>query len=55
MSDKIKYINIIKKDNLDEERTKKFVSFSQTNPIFKTFFEFKKQNKNKFTLKDLFR
>ena len=55
MNDKIKYINSIKQDNFTENRTKKFVSSSQTNPILKAFFEFKKENKNKFTLKDLFR
>lgn len=55
MSDKIKFINIIKQDSLDKNKTKKFVSSSQTNPILKAFFEFKKENKNKFTLKDLFR
>ena len=55
MSDKIKFINIIKQDSLDKNKTKKFVSSSHTNPILKAFFEFKNENKNKFTLKDLFR
>lgn len=55
MNDKIKFLNNIKQDNLNENKTKKFVSYSQTNPILKAFLEFKKENKNKFTLKDLFR
>lgn len=55
MNDKIKFINNINQDNLNENKTKKFVSSSNTNPILKAFFEFKKENKNKFTLMDLFR
>lgn len=56
MNDKIKFINNIKQDNLSDNKTKKFVSSSSnTNPILKAFFEFKKENKNKFTLMDLFR
>ena len=54
MSDRIKYINNIKQDNLNNN-IKKYVSSSQTNPILKTFFEFKKENRKKFTLKDLLR
>lgn len=54
MSDRIKYINNIKQDNLNNN-IKKYVSSSQTNPILKAFFEFKKENRKKFTLKDLLR
>ena len=58
MSDKIKLLNINNNkdtlDNLNENKTK-FATNSQTNPILKAFFEFKQENKNKFTLKDLFR
>ena len=55
MNDKIKFINNINQDNLNENKTKKFVSSSNTNPILKAFLEYNKQNKNQFTLKDLFR